>query len=133
MRTAGFTQISPAKIEILMSSQDEPWDVALRLRPVPAETWSSRIEESIEKPCDNSRSKKQTATWKDGLLLAHMATCHCFDAVTEGRRYLLPSIGDSTLNERIDFSIHSYQFLSPMVETRVTAFDQKLELTSFHR
>ncbi|CAI6094237.1 unnamed protein product [Clonostachys chloroleuca] len=110
---------------------DEPWDVALRLRPVPAETWSSRIEESIEKPCDNSRSKKQTATWKDGLLPAHMANCHCFDAVTEGRRYLLPSIGDSTLNERIDFSIHSYQFLSPMVETRVTAFDQKLELTSF--
>uniref|UniRef100_A0A0B7K9N9 Uncharacterized protein n=1 Tax=Bionectria ochroleuca TaxID=29856 RepID=A0A0B7K9N9_BIOOC len=102
---------------------DEPWDVALRLRPIPAETWSSRIEESIEESGVNSRLKNEAATWKDGLLLAHMATDHCYDAVTEGRRYLLPSIGDSTLNERIDFSIHSYQFLSPL-ETRVPAFDQ---------
>lgn len=115
-----------------MSSQDEPWDVALRLRPIPAETWSSRIEESIEESGVNSRLKNEAATWKDGLLLAHMATDHCYDAVTEGRRYLLPSIGDSTLNERIDFSIHSYQFLSPL-ETRVPAFDQKLGLISFYR
>ncbi|CAG9982240.1 unnamed protein product, partial [Clonostachys byssicola] len=81
----------------------EPWDVALRFRPEPAETWSPQFEESIEDSCFSSHVKKQAASWKDGLLLAHMATDHGYDAVAEGRRYHLPSNEDSTLNLRIDF------------------------------
>ncbi|CAH0027647.1 unnamed protein product, partial [Clonostachys rhizophaga] len=92
---------------------DEPWEPDLRLRSEPAETWSSRIEEWIEESIFTSGSSKQAACWKDGVLLAHMATDHGYDAVTEGRRYHLPSTKGSTSTERIDSSIHSYRYLSP--------------------
>ncbi|CAH0057798.1 unnamed protein product [Clonostachys solani] len=101
----------------------EPWDAGLRLRPKPAETWSLRIEEWIEESSFTSGSRKQAASWNDGLLLAHMATDHGYDAVAEGRRYQLPGIEDSTSNERIDSLAHSYQYRSPF-ENRVPAFDQ---------
>ncbi|VUC34360.1 unnamed protein product [Clonostachys rosea] len=86
----------------------EPWDAGLRLRPKPAETLSSRIEQWIEESWLGSYPKKQPASWKDGVLLAYMATDHGYDAVIEGRKYHLPRIEDSTSNERIDFSIHTY-------------------------